>query len=221
MSEDSESMMEEYARIKYTQIPQYLCDLFDCILQKIRKRAQIFLIKSEYATLETELQNVLNEFIVDQYRHKIEYTQEYEWKIESEDFKDFMQLSVQSINGTQFEGPQFEFRKSDTNTHKSMTFIPIITRVYPSLVENCAIGIEIQSVNNKNHNSFDSRPLSFCWSFGVKELQYSHGCESEVSDAQNIEDDYDGNIAFENERLNDLDCFIYNFCRCFTVFHKF
>merc|ERR1712228_181280 len=89
--------------------PDYLQELFNFMVEKVRDTWELFMIRSEYEKLEVGLRDILDAFIEDD---KVEYIQEFEWKIEGDDFKEFMALNVQSSrdNYTNYKGPPYEVK---------------------------------------------------------------------------------------------------------------
>ena len=175
------------------KIPQYLQELFGYMMKQLSEKKEINMIKTEYLTLNKELQSILNTIHC---MDKVRYTQEFICKIQGSEFEKFMNLP----NGKEYEAQPIECRLCD----KTVTFVPMLIKNDAYFPEYCSIGIEIESIecNNDDDDDIDDNKVSLHWSFAVKEINYQCGTESYLKDVD--EDHYDGFKAFENSLLTGL-----------------
>merc|ERR1712228_359547 len=138
-------------------------------VEKVRDTEKLFMIRSEYEKLEVGLRDILDAFIDED---KVEYIQEFKWKIEGDDFKEFMELSPQQIGGTEYKGPSFECNCSNHETGKEEKVLirPQIYRIDTSFPQHCSVGMTIESVPS-------GQGVDFWWSSSVKEVGYYSGRE--------------------------------------------
>merc|ERR1712130_783247 len=130
----------------------------------------------------------------------VEYIQEFEWKIEGDNFKEFMALSTQKIGGTEYKGPSFECICSNHENGKEEKILirPQIYRIVNSFPQYSSVGMSIESVPS-------GQGIDFWWSASVKEVGYYSGREYAVFNKE--EDEYESVRAFKNKKLNKIDGF--------------
>jgi len=164
------------------------------MLRKLRNQDEILLIKSEYDRLDSELRYILDDIVNDD---KVKWTQQFDWKIEGDEFKEFMALSAQSRDSSECVGPQFMCRcHGNDQKEQQMLFEPTINRIDYSFPDYCNFGLTVVSLSS-------NQPAFFSWSAGVKEVKWAATSESLKLGA--VEGDYEQFLAFENEKLKNVD----------------
>eukprot|EP01084_Bolivina_argentea_P309118 534651_1 len=181
--------IDEYDR-ENASIPIYLRKLFGFMIEqlteKLQKKKALHMLKSQYTKLNIDLQLKVMELLC---KHDIEYTEEFEWRIEADELR----TPIQGITHDRSESFEFKYIDAENKT-QAISFIPKITTINPSWPKYCSIGISVRNVS--------CNTASFYWSFAVKEIDYSCDVEIYIKNAKN--GTYNGTKAFKNTKLKGL-----------------
>lgn len=195
MIEDAWIDFEEFCgnNIK-PDLPRYLRELFGNIAYQISLKPRIPMIKSEYEDkLNPELQSALKLLCN---KSDVVYTNELEWVIEGEDFKELLEKNI----GDEFEGPpqQCEILCIDdegiSQGKTNISIVPILHLKDPSFPDYCSFGIELIDIG-------DAEDVTLYWTFSIEEIDYSRGRSEYLYKVE--EGEYDGVKSFKNELITE------------------
>eukprot|EP01084_Bolivina_argentea_P193561 332081_1 len=164
------SEFDVFIQCYQNRIPQYLLQLFECMVSDLQHRAEdIFIIKSQYTKLKSGLKSYLLAF--DDHNdlnincnplklplHQIKLIQEFKWTIDEN-------LLCKIRKGQTVIGPEFEMRMSSTENEKYVTFYPEMRRSISS-PQNITMGIWIKSLPVK------VKSVELHWGCYVKQMNY-------------------------------------------------